>query len=176
MRQKRELRCFVWLKLRPFVICSKLAARINHSTNVTRKFCRNEIDVYDKTSHVSGAVSVWPEVVLSSIELTRTIGWSGRPVLTPVVVCAPRQSPPFRALWREKSKRDFSYLLSGSILDTLRAASLTSDLILRGSRKKDAFVTALKQVYVRNQVSDRNKQVRNLSSAVLNWCIMCYTC
>lgn len=42
----------------------------------------------------------------------------------------------------------------------MRAASLTSDLILRGSRKKDAFVTALKQVYVRNQVSDRNKQVR----------------
>ena len=45
-------------------------------------------------------------------------------------------------------------------MDTLRAASLTSDLILRGSRKKDAFVTALKQVYVRNHVSDRNKQVR----------------
>lgn len=45
-------------------------------------------------------------------------------------------------------------------MDTLRAASLTSDLILRGSRKKDAFVTALKQVYVRNQLSDLNKQVR----------------
>ncbi|XP_074625737.1 midasin-like [Acropora palmata] len=54
---------------------------------------------------------------------------------------------------------DLRKTLRGSILDTLRAASLTSDLILRGSRKKDAFVTALKQVYVRNQVSDRNKQI-----------------
>ncbi|KAK2570712.1 Midasin [Acropora cervicornis] len=54
---------------------------------------------------------------------------------------------------------DLKKTLRGSILDTLRAASLTSDLILRGSRKKDAFVTALKQVYVRNHVSDRNKQI-----------------
>ena len=47
----------------------------------------------------------------------------------------------------------------GSVLDMLHAASLTVQLILRGSDTQAAIATSLKQVYVRNQVSDQKKQV-----------------
>ncbi|XP_068698835.1 midasin-like [Montipora foliosa] len=53
----------------------------------------------------------------------------------------------------------FEETLGGSILDTLRAASLTAQLLQRGNPTTDAFVTALQQVYVRNQASDENKQL-----------------
>ena len=41
----------------------------------------------------------------------------------------------------------------------LHAASLTVQLVLRGSGTEASILTALKQVYVRNQVSERNKEV-----------------
>lgn len=41
----------------------------------------------------------------------------------------------------------------------LHAASLTMQLVLRGSHTEASILTALKQVYVRNQVSERNKEV-----------------
>lgn len=41
----------------------------------------------------------------------------------------------------------------------LHAASLIVQLVQRGSDSEEALVTALNQVYVRNQVSEPNKQV-----------------
>jgi len=55
--------------------------------------------------------------------------------------------------------KDFKQTLGGSILDALHAASLTVQLVLRGSDTAAAITTSLKQVYIRNQVSERNKQV-----------------
>lgn len=41
----------------------------------------------------------------------------------------------------------------------LHAASLIVQLVQRGSDSKEALITALNQVYVRNQVSEPSKQV-----------------
>ena len=61
----------------------------------------------------------------------------------------------------------FGFVFLGSVLDVLHAASLTKQLLQRGSDSLSAVITSLKQVYVRNQVSERNKQV---SSSYLRRC------
>ena len=49
--------------------------------------------------------------------------------------------------------------MTGSVLDLLHSASLTVQLLLRGSDLQEAVLTSLMQVYARNQSSEHNKQV-----------------
>ena len=56
----------------------------------------------------------------------------------------------------------------GSVLDVLHVASLTKQLLQRGSDTSSAVVASLKQVYVRNQVSEQNKKV--LTSILRSCC------
>ena len=66
-----------------------------------------------------------------------------------------------------KSARfDFNVFMTGSVLDLLHSASLTVQLLLRGSDLRGAVLTSLMQVYARNQSSEHNKQVIRL---ILPW-------
>ena len=59
-----------------------------------------------------------------------------------------------------KSARfDFNVFMTGSVLDLVHSASLTVQLLLRGSDLQEAVSTSLMQVYARNQSSEHNKQV-----------------
>ena len=59
-----------------------------------------------------------------------------------------------------KSPRfDFNVFMTGSVLDLLHSASLTVQLLLRGSDLQEAVLTSLTQAYARNQSSQHNKQV-----------------
>ena len=59
----------------------------------------------------------------------------------------------------EKQCSSFVLFSLGSVLDMLHAASLTRQLLERGSDALSAIRTSLKQVYLRNQVSEQSKQV-----------------
>ena len=62
-----------------------------------------------------------------------------------------------------KSPRfDFNLFMTGSVLELLHSASLTVQLLLRGSDLQEAVLTSLMQVYARNQSSEHNKQVESL--------------
>ena len=57
-----------------------LVGRIGQWANITLRLCQTERAGNDQGGHYSTAGSVWPEAVLSSVELTRAI--CGLPVLT----------------------------------------------------------------------------------------------